>query len=252
MFTRLVVVGVLLGSTGCYFEGTAAYHPRISQAVTDPNTPSTTETGGGWSAGVNIGFYFEARLRSRTLRGFGIGASPSSFNGYGIAPSAPTVKAATKSNTFRADLVLPTQLLSPYIHERLTFSYAWLRDTSMTIAPDTMAAMSKASDGRMWFLGGSLGYRLPVRNGDRLGHFVFVLSAGIERFRADLTTDDDRRLHVSSTGLGVRLMIVPAMIGSARPGPYENLPTRGDRPKSNAGCYYTDDPTTGKPVYRCM
>ena len=233
------LVVAVIASTGCYFEGSVGYHPSINQRV----TPSASGTGqvvtgdsAGWSAAVNIGFYLDVKYG-------GIGLSPSSFNGYGLAPSKDAVvRTGARGTALRADVVLPFNNLSSYLQESVALTYTFLSDTSATLPPDTESASAKSSDGKLWSLGYGLGYALPVHNGTRKGHFVFRLSAGIERFAGHVATTDGRAVSVASTGFGARFMIVPAFIGTYHKGPYEDFNTSGSGPeKSNAGCYYSND-----------
>ena len=232
--SRLVALAAATLTLGlapsCYFEGTIAYHPRISQAVTSGG-PATvaTDDGGGWSAGANIGFYLDVQVPTRRFRGFGVGLSPSGFNGYGIVPSDGVAQVATKSLGLRADVILPTHLLAPYFHQRVTVIYDWLSDLSTTLPPATESTPTTAAHGRMWFLGGSLGYRLHVREGARRGHILLMLSAG-------------GAVHVSSTGLGARFLIVPAMLGSPPSrGPYDATSGSSGEPRPSNSCYYSDE-----------
>jgi hypothetical protein len=252
----LGLVALTLASTSCYFEGSVAYHPRISQSVTSPGDPGVadvvTDDGGGWSAGANIGFYLDARLPSRSLRGFGLGLSPQSFNGYGLAPSDGVARAAARGLVVRGDVTLPIEPLTHHLHERVTVIYDWIGDGSATIAPAEDDTPTESIDGRMWFVGASVGYAMPVRNGGRSGNFLWLLSLGVERFRADIETTDARSVRVSSTGLGARLMVVPALIGSYQRTP--DAPTSTSGGNSNAGCYYTDECDTDgncRTVYKC-
>lgn len=240
MHRLLALAAVALPAAGCYFEGTVAYHPTIDQSVQTSGTPVRIDTadGGGWSAGVNIGFYLDVQVPNRWVRGLGVGFTPG-FNGYGIAPSEPVAKAAAKSLGLRGDLVLPTRFGGPILHQRLTFGYHWMGDPSATVPPETEEAFNEEAEGRLWFLGATVGVRINKA--------LFSLSGGVERFRAEITQTDDRVVRVSSTGVGARLLIAPAFIGHA-----PRDPVSTGAPKPGKGCYYTDDPDTGKPVYRCM
>ncbi|MBL9012716.1 MAG: hypothetical protein JNL83_00980 [Myxococcales bacterium] len=244
---RLALIAAIAGVAGCYFEGTVAYHPRISQSVAGRDG---TATGPGWSAGVNIGIYIDVQIPSHTLRGIAAGVSPDALNGYGIAPSDPVAKAAAKSFAVRADVTIPTTFAAP-LHQAVTIGYHWLSNLSTTIAPDTAEAMTEEASGRMWFLGASMAYRVLVRQNAKVDKFIAVLSLGVERMRADIATANQGDVTVASTGIGARLLIAPAMVGSPPKSRSETDPLPSSPPKSNAGCHYVDDPDTGKPSWKC-
>jgi len=240
---------VALLVTGCYFEGTAAYHPRISQKVRPAGGTAADEmtaTGGGWSLGINIGIYLDVGIEtSRYTRGFGAGAS-GYLNGYGIAPSKPLASQAAKALIVRGDVLLPTTLLTRHFIESVTFAYHWLGDISTKIGGEKEPAMGASSSGHMWFAGVGLDWRskTPAWNG-KLKTTVVRLNLGVERYNGRVTNEDDRISWVESTGIGARLMIMPAFIGQARKGPYEDMNTSKGPPPSCSGGYYRDQTTNG-------
>jgi hypothetical protein len=252
MSRHVLLLALAVVASGCYFEGSVAYHPRISQSVSAPadTTMVATGSGGGWSAGINIGFYLDVQLPHPIVTGAAIGLGPTWFNGYGIQPKGYVAKVATKATTLRAELGLPFRPLGVF-HTRAVFIHNWLRSTSTTIAPEMAEAETKSAGGRSWFLGPSIGFRAMMVQGESHGFFVVTLSAGVEHIRADLTTKDDRAVHLSSTGVGVRLLISPAFIGHPPKTAAEYSNTGGVNVNTGPKCGYKNDPQGGSPTYTC-
>lgn len=217
-FTRILTaaVSLLTLTTGCYFEGTVAYHPRISA----PDAKA-----GGWSASANIGFYLDVGIPSRVIRGAGAGLAV--FNGYGIKQSGAEESTAGRGIGARGDLVVGPQWLSRHLQHSFVFDYHWLGELS---GPGT----TPMSRGSVLFAGTGLDYRMPVEAWDgKMKNILWRLNAGVERFRGG---------DVSSTGVGARFMVVPAFVGRYVEGPYENINTSGSSTGDSCpGGYYRDD-----------
>lgn len=236
--------------TSCYFEGGAAYYPKIRQTVETPEVPTLTDNSSGWSLSMTIGFYLDVRIKRA---GFGLGGSPG-FNGGGVEPFDGIASADGKGLVLRGDVTVPTRFLPRKLESRFTAIYHGLEDVSATVLPETESRTSERVDASSWFFGTGLAYRLPVRNGIKKGNFLFILNAGIERYAAEVEDIDHRIVRMSGTGLGARLMVVPAMIGTPTPSPYESYKSP-DTYKGKAGCYYaTDCDVDGNCTvqYKCM
>lgn len=226
--------GVLL--TSCYFEGGAAYYPKIRQTVEAPAVPTLTDNSSGWSLSMTIGFYLDVRIKRA---GLGVGASPS-FNGSGVEPFDGIATAAGQGLVLRGDVTVPNRFLPKNFETRLTLIYNGLEEVSTTVAPETEGVDGTSIDASSWFFGPSIGYRWHVRQGVKKGDFLFILNGGVERFAADVADDNQRIVRISALGVGARFMIVPAFTGTPPPSPYASYKSP-DTYQGKAGCYYATD-----------
>lgn len=204
------VVALGLVASGCFFEFTTAYHPKVNTRVTMPNPvdEALASDEGGWSAGLNVGIYHDLPWANRYFRGLGVGLSPSQLNGHGIPSDPDLVKTGGNATVVRGDIHLPVGSVG-HRGVSVTGAYYFLGDgISATIYPDPEAAQAMSKDGSMWFLGATTGVRIPVFRKAIAGDFIGRVSLGVERYRSLVENVDGRTASVRSTGIGARLLIV--------------------------------------------